>query len=180
LRLARPSVQARVLLAVVGQVAVGSREPRRALASVTGTVFAWHARRPVSAGVRLTVVGRLVAGRPGKTDRAMAQEPVAVVVVVVVATGSGSVVVGFSGVDASATVSTRRTRTSRLRGCLASDALPLAGTRAARDGSGFLRKQYTKRLPLEPDTIIVCEFYSLRQWTADGSKINTQPFIYII
>jgi len=143
LRLARAAVQARVLLAVVGQVAVGPREPGCALARVTGTVFARHASGPVPARVRLTVVGRLVTGRSGKSDRAMAHVPV------VVATGSCSVVVGLGGVDASASVPARRTCAGRLRGSLASDALPLAGTRAARDGSGFLWKRHTKRLGLD-------------------------------
>jgi len=145
LRLARTAVQARVLLAVVGQVAVGPREPGCALASVTGTVFARHARGPVPARVRLTVVGRLVTGRSGKSDRAMAHVPV------VVATGSGSV--GLGGVDASASVPARRTCAGRLRRRFASDTFPLAGTRAARDGSGFLWKQHTKRLGL--DNIII-------------------------
>jgi len=123
LRLARSPVQAGVLLAVVGQMAVGPGEPGSTLARVTGTVFARHARRSVPARVRLTVVGGLVARGSGKPDRAMAHVPVAVVVVV--ATGS---VVRFRGVDASAAVSARRTRAGRLRGRLASDALPLAGT----------------------------------------------------
>lgn len=127
---------------------MGPREPGRALASVTGTVFARNARGPVPTWVRLTVIGSLVAGRSGKTDRAMAHVPV------VVGADSGSVV-GLGSVDASAAVPARRTRAGRLCGRFASDAFPLAGTRAAGDGSGFLRKQHTKCLRLDSKYIIL-------------------------
>lgn len=141
LHLASAAVLARVPLAVVGQVAVGSGEPGRALARVTGAVLARQARSSVPARVRLTVVGRLVARRPGKPDRTVAQVPVVVVVVVVTGNGRrrGSVV--LVDVHASGAVGARRTRTSRQRGRFASDALPLAGARTAGHATVFLQKK---------------------------------------
>lgn len=131
LGLARAAVQTRALLAVVGQMAVGPGEPGRALARVTETVLARHARRPVPARVRLTVVGRLVTRGPGQADRTVAH--------VAVARGRAAVVVLH--VHARRAVGTRRTRAGRLRGRLTSHALPLARARAAGRGSIFLYKQ---------------------------------------
>lgn len=134
LDLARTAVLARVLLAVVGQVTVGPGESGRALARVTGTVFARHASRTVPARVRLAVVGHLVARRPGEAHGAMAHVPA------VVATGAVVVL----AVHASATVAARRTGASGLRGRLTSHAFPLAGARAAGDAAVFLWKHIVK------------------------------------
>lgn len=131
LRLARAAVLARVLLTVVGQVTVGPGESYGALARVAGTVFARYACGPVPARVRLTMIGCLMARRTGKSDWAVANEPVVVV------TTSGTVVVVFS-VDASAAVAAGRASASRLRRRLTSDTLPLARTRTAGDDSVFL------------------------------------------
>lgn len=74
-RLARTAVLTRVLgqLTVVGKMTVGPSESGGALARVTGIVLARHTGRSVPARVGLTVVGRLVASRPRKSDGTMAQ-----------------------------------------------------------------------------------------------------------
>lgn len=74
-RLTRTTVLARVLLygTLVRQMAVGAREPGRALARVTGIVSAGHARGPVPARVWLTMVDSLMACRSGKPDWTVTQ-----------------------------------------------------------------------------------------------------------